>query len=744
MRVFGYLDRLSARPGDEVSLRASGDGGEVAVDLVRLRHGDANPLGPGFLTEDVPSVAPRHVRIGPQETVPGSCLRADGVVPPGTTALRAELLAWPTTPAAGREQGVLSLVGPDAEQVVALALDPDGRPRLSTADGRVLVTAGRPLSERRWYRLRLEVTGTSAELTAEPMQPYPGDDTPCHARAETGVDLTAVTGVVAAALACPGDGARHRPRGVFNGKLEQPVVRSGSRTLAAWAFEHAPASDTATDTSGRDAHGLLVNMPARAMTGHAWTGRVHSATAAPEQYAAIHFHDDDLADAGWPETARFTLPADLPSGLYAFRLRATTGDGEECDHVPLVVPPAAGAPRAKVAYLIPTFTYLAYANERLQHRLDYEAAGIFDHPLTPGPHDVALAGHPEFGLSLYDLHSDGSGVCYTSALRPIPNLRPDYRMWLQNAPRGLGADLYTEHWLTGSGVEHDVLSDHDLHADPEHALDGYQVVITGTHPEYSSEAMLDALERHLGEGGSLMYLGGNGFYWVTSQDPQRPHVLEVRRSAGIRTWQIDPGEQEHSTTGEPGGLWRWRGRSPNKLVGVGMCSQGWDAKAPPFERTPLSYEPEWAWVFEGIDDHLIGDFGLIMNGASGDELDRCDLSLGSPPHTAVLATSQPHSDYYQLAVEDVLMVVPGLGGSQCADVRSDMVVVEQPAGGAVFSAGSICFTGCLPWNGYRNNVSRLLHNVLGQFLARDSKRLPTQGTATAPPPAPHAQGRQIP
>ncbi|MEV8607067.1 N,N-dimethylformamidase beta subunit family domain-containing protein [Amycolatopsis sp. NPDC051373] len=718
MRLIGYLDQLSARPGDSLPVRISGDGGQVTVDLVRLLHGDTNPLGPGFLSSDVASVPSQVVVAGEQVTPVGSCLRADDVVPAGTTRLSAGVVIWPTTVDAGREQGVLSVVDAGGEPVVAVTLGESGRLRLSTGAGAVLLEAARPLANRRWYRVSAEVGAGGVALEIVPLEPFPGDKKPVSLRGESEVDLSAASGVLVAALRCRSEGTRHFPGAVFNGKVEHPVLSSGEDTLAEWAFERGFATDTAEDVSGRGRHGLLVNKPARAMTGHTWTGEVHDCAAAPEQYAAIHFHDDDLIDAGWPETARVDLPADLPSGIYAVRLRGTTRDGEETDHIPVVVAPATGASRPKVAYLIPTFTYLAYANERLQHRLDYEAAGITDHPITPGLHDVTLAEHPEFGSSLYDLHSDGSGICYTSALRPILNLRPDYRMWLQNAPRSLGADLYLEHWLVRNGVEHDVLSDHDLHADPEHALDGYQVVLTGSHPEYYSGAMLDALQRHVDTGHCLMYLGGNGFYWVTSQDPEQPGVLEVRRSGGIRTWEIQPGEGHHSTTGEPGGLWRWRGRSPNKLAGVGMCSQGWDEKAPPFERTPLSYEPEWAWVFEGIDDHLIGDFGLIMNGASGDELDRCDFTLGSPPNTAVLATSQRHSDFYQLAVEDVLMLAPGLGGSESDLVRSDMVIVERPGGGAVFSVGSICFTGCLPWNGYENNVSRLLNNVLGNFRAR--------------------------
>ena len=36
--------------------------------------------------------------------------------------------------------------------------------------------------------------------------------------------------------------------------------------------------------------------------------------------------------------------------------------------------------------------------------------------------------------------------------------------------------------------------------------------------------------------------------------------------------------------------------------------------------------------------------------------------------------------------------------------------------GAVFSTGSITFCGSLPSNGYDNNISRLLANVLDRFL----------------------------
>ena len=48
-------------------------------------------------------------------------------------------------------------------------------------------------------------------------------------------------------------------------------------------------------------------------------------------------------------------------------------------------------------------------------------------------------------------------------------------------------------------------------------------------------------------------------------------------------------------------------------------------------------------------------------------------------------------------------------------IRADMVYFEAPNGGAVFSVGSIVFCGSLSHDGYNNNISQLLGNVLTRF-----------------------------
>ena len=530
--------------------------------------------------------------------------------------------------------------------------------------------------------------------------------------------------------------AQRRPQAVFNGKIERPKLfdralevheieglREVSRplprgVLAAWDFSADIGGARVEDCSGNGRHGQTVNMPTRAVTDHTWTGEEVRWTVAPEQYAAIHFHDDDLEDAGWQPSFELTVPDNLRSAVYAIQLEAEQGE----EYIPFFVRPRVGTATAPIAFLAPTLSYMAYANERLYWNAGYREKRHRVTPLETEPPDIDryMAEHRELGLSLYDVHSDGSGCGYSSRLRPILNMRPKYRAWrLHDAPRHFAADLYLVGWLESRGFAYDVITDEDLHAEGVGLLAGYRAVLTGSHPEYYTAVMHSAVGEYVERGGKLMYLGGNGFYWVTSIDALRPHVIELRRgTTGTRAWESLPGEQYHSTTGELGGLWRLRGKAPQRLVGVGFAAQGWGGAAG-YTRLPASHDPRVAFIFEGIgDDEVIGDFGFLLGGAAGDEIDRFDPQLGSPPHALLLATSAgKHSDYYQVTAEDVTIMVPGQGGRESPNVRADMVFFETPNGGAVFSVGSINWLGSLGWNKYENNVARITENVLRHFSA---------------------------
>src|SRR4051795_2466313 len=53
--LIGYVDRWSAQAGERVALMVSTTAPELSVRLVRLRHGDPNPAGPGFRCTPVAS-----------------------------------------------------------------------------------------------------------------------------------------------------------------------------------------------------------------------------------------------------------------------------------------------------------------------------------------------------------------------------------------------------------------------------------------------------------------------------------------------------------------------------------------------------------------------------------------------------------------------------------------------------------------------------------------------------------------
>ncbi|MCC7046563.1 MAG: N,N-dimethylformamidase, partial [Alphaproteobacteria bacterium] len=323
--------------------------------------------------------------------------------------------------------------------------------------------------------------------------------------------------------------------------------------------------------------------------------------------------------------------------------------------------------------------------------------------------DVFLAEHFEFGHSTYDVYRDGYGVGHSTTRRPLFNFRPTGRFW------NFAMDLCLIDWLDQQGIDYDVICDHELQDRGAALLSSYRAVMSVSHPEYYSGEMLQAVEGFLGRGGRFMYMGGNGFYWRVTFPPAWPGMIELRRAEdGTRAWEEMPGQYNH-TTGELGGLWRRNGWPPNMLFGVGFYAQGFDNSSY-YRRTAASRDPRAAFLFKGIDDEIIGDFGAWGDGAAGLEIDIYDRRLGSPAHGLVVASSENHSNAFMLVNEEILSNRQGQDGAQNPAIRADMVFFETPSGGAVFSTGSIAFVASLAHDNYRNNVSRLIRNVVDRFV----------------------------
>jgi N,N-dimethylformamidase len=761
LKITAYSDRISVAPGEQINFMVSCELDTYEVEFVRIRSGDTNPAGPGVREEVINSPVSGQKPGRVQQILAGSY----GYVPHAPIfdrldSFTVQAMVQPTTPNKG-EQSIIAKWSGDTSSGFRLIVDDGGAAGLVIGDGKGNIRSvgtGRPMIAGEWYFVAATFDRAAKQVTVyqEPLVRYATVDEAGVAQATVDVEGP---GGNTSPLVFAGhyDGSidgKLRIGGLYNGKIDSSRLANralartemqtllqdprsahlGASVVGAWDFSADIQTDRLTDRSANQLHGEAVNLPARAVTGSNWTGEEMCWRHAPEQWGAIHFHDDDLYDAAWQVDFQLTIPETWRSGVYAARLRS----GEHEEYVPFAVRPPRGTSTSDILFLMPTASYMAYANEHFATN-PWVAELMWNRVHTLHPHHIFLNEHREYGHSLYDLHSDGSGVYYSSRLRPILNLRPK----VQSVPGGTGsslwqfpADTHILDWLEGMRHQFDVLTDEDLHQEGVARLEPYRVVVTGTHPEYYSKNMRDAVYEYTQRGGRRMYLGGNGFYWRIAYHPSKPGVIEIRRAeGGSRAWEAPSGEYYMSFTGEYSGLWRRQGRrAPQALVGTGFTTEGFDVSSY-YRRKPDSFNPRAEFIFEGIgDDELIGNFGLIGGGTAGLELDRYDRALGTPPHALLLASSENHTATYLLVVEDILFNFLGTDGTQNELVRGDIVFFETPAGGAVFSVSSMAWAGSLFHNNYDNNVSRLTENVLRRFLDHTPFEMP-RPSEPAPQPA---------
>ena len=714
-QIVAYVDPWTVQPGQRLSVRVScyGNAPDYRANVVRLISGDSRPRGTGFRETPVDGLDDSFPARR-QSIYPGSyaTLPVNLDLPEFTFGCAVQ----PTRPDQPREV-LLSTPGFYLEiRRLRLVL-------VTAMDECVLDDI---IRASRWHRVRVSWDGSRlgvavTRLGASMHEPDVTRRSEYLAVTELPTAGTWVLGADRAML--PDVLPEAEPfAGRFNGRVDSPwlvgtadALRSAAlgdaanpidaqpdveraaahaQCVAAWDFARSVSTTLVEDVGPHHRHGKLHQLPTRAVRGVRWNGLYRNFADAPDHYSAVHFHDDDLYDAAWDEDFAWTVPSDLPSGVYALKLAYQ----QHSEYVPFFV--RARTPGSTVAYLASTASYLAYANQRLV------GEGIVARAAPRDENEDFLYRHPELGLSLYEHHSDGSGVHMSSRLRPVLNMKPHTLTWAFNADTNITA------WLDHIGQGFDVVTDEDLHLDGAASLAGYRVLITGTHPEYYSTRMLNALEDWLEDGGRLMYMGGNGFYWRIAYNDDCT-AIEVRRAEdGTRAWIAEPGEYHHAFNGEYGGLWRRLGRPPNQLVGVGFAAQGFDGGTH-YRLRQSAADSRVDFAMVGMSGSpVIGDYGTQGGGAAGEEIDRFDLALGSPPHAIVLASSENHRPGMLRAKEEFYMMEMPTAGP---DVRADIVFFETAHGGAVFSTGSISYAGALSHNTYQNDIETLTRNVLKRF-----------------------------
>ena len=697
----GYASEISVKPTDTLSFMLSGPPGTATLHAARLLHGDPAESGPGYRATTMDWELPRSVRLSYQQTDFGSYVE---VIPPLAARLNPShsftLSLWFLPTALNGWQALATKLQTSDVGYGLFCCGPDAIAAVVSHDG---TTA-------HWCSGRMRTAHDRWQFAAMIYDAAKGEIHVCQSYDHSPLDIALTSKVIPAgnlhASAAPFLLGAMEDIGVprhychFNGKISDlrifdtalPVddLRqlalgsldvSSESTLMAWDFSDAVGTDRVVDRSGKATDGRVVNAPARAVTGPSWqVGHSQLYTDNPHRYDAIHLHEDDLDDSAWKPSFELQVPADARSGLYACVVETRT----ERIFIPFVVSPK--APESALAILFPTLTWQAYSSNQLIW------ANTEDGVLDRGP-------------CLYHRHTDGSPVYYCTRRKPTRAWDPTsgFRLWGAHL---LTANLYLVDWLERKSFKWDAISDQDLDRDGIEMLRQYKCLLISGHPEYWTEHMMRTAEQYIEGGGRIMYLAGNGLYWVTSIDPYRPHLMEVRKSAegDAEPGTIAlPGEVQHSTTLEQGGLWSRRGVPPRSILGVeySATSFGHSDQNRGFKRTSLSYDDPYSFVFEGVEDETIGEFGLNLDSAVGYELD----------------SAQDATRHHAVAV--LARASDGLNPPSVAPASpiADMTLLCRPGGGAVFSAGSVTWTGSLSHNNYSNNVSAVTENVLRRFLS---------------------------
>ena len=238
-------------------------------------------------------------------------------------------MIWPTTPGKGRQ----GLIGHWDEEALAgwlLEIDEQGRLAARVGDGRAAVEVGSGVKLHRshWYLAAMIYDAAAGTLTViqRPVTAYGVVTDDGHVAQAAPAPLIPDCAITMAAVRS-GDGVGCH----YNGRIDSPRLiakalpperleglflkplpadLTGS-TLAAWDFAQEIKTTRIVDAGPEGLDGEIVNLPTRAVRGWNWDGSEHCWWRKPAHYGAIHFHDDDIYDAGWQEDFRWTVPDDL-------------------------------------------------------------------------------------------------------------------------------------------------------------------------------------------------------------------------------------------------------------------------------------------------------------------------------------------------------------------------------------------------------------------------------------------------
>tara|TARA_R110002096_G_scaffold101547_9_gene224593 strand:- start:12503 stop:14047 length:1545 start_codon:yes stop_codon:yes gene_type:complete len=375
--------------------------------------------------------------------------------------------------------------------------------------------------------------------------------------------------------------------------------------------------------------------------------------------------DDDFTQTGvdWNRIGytdkyqQHAIGAPQQSGLYY--LHATSRSGQSCSF-PWIISPE--QPEARIAVLASTTTWNAYNS--FGGRSNYFSQdGLAERPTVNSRQDLDRYTKP----GTWPFMETGAPLSFQ---RPEPNNQVPEDARITDPIAGRTDSLFAPGlwrltgWLDREQFHYDLYSDTALHFD-NFPLHDYEVLVLDHHPEYWSTDMYRRVKEWTqNRGGKLMYLGGCGLYAEVEFTDESTMCC---RREGYFDRLIE---------------------TPDHLLGLAYSHAGFQSGA------PYRVLDDSHWIFAGTalkNGDLFGHKSLherCPGGASAHELDK--IGPNAPSSLVHLAKGYEQN---------------GAG--------ADLVFIETPSGGAVFSTGSLTWTLSLPID---DQVSTVTANVLRRFV----------------------------
>jgi N,N-dimethylformamidase len=499
----------------------------------------------------------------------------------------------------------------------------------------------------------------------------------------------------------------------------------GTRVQGCWTFSEEQGERVA-DHSSQRRHGRIVNHATWMIGGPSFNADVprfgnYSPRTDLRRGHGLRFASDDLYDCRWEPTHKARLPHDAKPGIYVGRIEYEWKAKPHLYDVTFIVKKARRRTKAPILVLTATNTWRAYsatpfAAAKSELKQVWGTNGSTNSPGNPPAYcfyrgHAASQGTYQLGLRtpwpaagpyiLYGGHTDYSHLCR--------------------------ADRFLHVWLEQAGYDFDVITDLDLHREPE-ILRRYQTFVINGHSEYWSIPMYRGLEKYLSGGGNVICLSGNTLFWRVSFSDDGA-ILECRKvdAPGEQLPHERRGECWHSQDGLRGGLLRECGYPGWKLTGLETL--GWNNQDNPAQFGPYLVEQPDHFLFNHPEPVGLNKNEALGQGPDG-KLPRAnghEIDVRLSTLAALQEKPAPDSAPWPNDPPGITRLANGImtwkiGGSAFdyffrplkpkSDQGGEMIFWERPEGGRVFNAGSIGAGWALLAD---SKFQTLLRNVLFHF-----------------------------